>query len=173
MVGARGWRKAGVVLIFLAPSLVALLAFSLGPMVGTAWVSLTEWNLIRSPRFIGLANYRELWSDEQFHRALTNTLYYLVGYIPLVTVGGLGLAVLLNKRLRFVGLFRALYFLPVVTSWVVVFAAVEVAAPPARTGSSTGRWGLVGIDGPGVVDVADMGHAFRPSWLRSGRTSAS
>ena len=73
MVGTRGWRKAGVVLIFLAPSLLALLAFSLGPMLGTAWVSVHQWNLIRSPRFIGLNNYRELWGDENFHRALTDT----------------------------------------------------------------------------------------------------
>ena len=106
--------------MFLAPSLLALLAFSIGPMLGTAWVSLHEWNLIRRPAFVGLANYRELLHDDRFHRAIFNTLYYLVGYLPLVLIGGLALAVLLNSRVRMAGLFRALYFLPVVTSWVVV-----------------------------------------------------
>ena len=51
MVGVSGWRKAAVVSVFLAPSLVALLAFSIGPMIGTFWVSLQEWNLIRPARF--------------------------------------------------------------------------------------------------------------------------
>ena len=148
MVGTRGWRKAGVVLIFLAPSLLALLAFSLGPMLGTAWVSVHQWNLIRSPRFIGLNNYRELWGDENFHRALTNTVYYLAGYIPLVMLGGLGLAVLLNKRVRFVGLFRALYFLPVVTSWVVVSLLWKWLLHP-RDGLVNWVLSLVGVHGPG------------------------
>src|SRR5262245_55243646 len=120
MVGARGWRQALVVAGFLAPSLVCLLAFSLGPMVGTLWTSLQEWNLIRPARFIGLDNFRELWRDEDFRRALRNTVYYIVGYLPLVAAGGLGLALLVNQRLRGVALFRAMYFLPVVTSWVVV-----------------------------------------------------
>ena len=100
MVGAGGWRKAATVAAFLAPSLVCLLAFSLGPMVGTLWTSLQEWNLLRPARFIGLDNYRELWGDEDFRRALRNTLYYLVGYLPLVTIGGLGLALLVNRGLR-------------------------------------------------------------------------
>ncbi|MEQ9162647.1 MAG: sugar ABC transporter permease, partial [Ilumatobacter fluminis] len=71
-----GWKKFGVVSMFLAPSLIALLAFSIGPMFGTLWVSVQEWNLIRPAEFIGADNYRELWSDDDFRRALLNTLYY-------------------------------------------------------------------------------------------------
>lgn len=148
MVGVSGWRKAGVVALFLAPSLIALLAFSLGPMVASAWVSLHEWNLIRPPRYIGLDNFRELWHDDDFHLALKNTLYYLVGYLPLVITGGLGLAVLLNKRLKGVSLFRALYFLPVVTSWVVVSLLWKWLLNP-KNGLVNTMLGWVGIDGPG------------------------
>ena len=83
--------------MFLAPSLLALLAFSIGPMIGTLWVSLQDWNLIRPAEFIGLGNYRELWHDDAFRRALRNTLYYIVGYLPLVVAGGLGLAILVNR----------------------------------------------------------------------------
>ncbi len=148
MVGMRGWRKAAVVATFLGPSLVCLLAFSLGPMIGTVWTSLQEWNLIRDAEFIGLDNYRELWSDEDFRRALANTVYYLVGYLPLVTVGGLGLALLVNQRLRGVALFRAMYFLPVVTSWVVVALLWRWLLNP---NDGLVNWALdkVGIDGPG------------------------
>jgi multiple sugar transport system permease protein len=148
VVGQTGVKKALWVTAFLGPSLVALLAFSIGPMIGTVWVSVQEWNLIRDPRFIGLDNYRELWGDEDFHRALRNTLYYLVGYLPLVMAGGLGLALLVNSKLRGVALFRAMYFLPVVTSWVVVALLWKWLLNPSD-GVVNWLLGLVGIDGPG------------------------
>ena len=134
--------------LFLAPSLLALLAFSIGPMLGTAWVSLHEWNLIRGPAYVGLANYRELLHDDRFHRAIFNTLYYLVGYLPLVLIGGLALAVLLNSRVRMAGLFRALYFLPVVTSWVVVSLLWKWLLNP-KDGVVNWVIGQFGFHGPG------------------------
>lgn len=148
MVGVSGWRKVGVVSLFLAPSLLALLAFSIGPMLGTVWVSLQEWNLIRPAEFIGIDNYRELWGDDDFRRALFNTVYYLVGYLPLVLVGGLGLAVLVNRKLKGIAVFRAIYFLPVVTSWVVVALLWKWILNPSD-GLVNWGLGLVGIDGPG------------------------
>lgn len=148
MIGPSGWRKALVVTMFLAPSLLALLAFSIGPMIGTLWVSLQEWNLIRPAEFIGLDNFRDLWHDDDAWRALRNTLYYLVGYLPLVVLGGLALAVLVNRKLRGVNLFRGLYFLPVVTSWVVVSLLWRWLLNPT---DGVVNWLLerVGIDGPG------------------------
>lgn len=148
MVGQSGVRKALTVGMFLGPSLLALLAFSIGPMVGTVWVSLQDWNLIRDADFIGLDNYRELWGDDAFHRALKNTMYYLVGYLPLVLVGGLGLALLVNSKLKGVAIFRAMYFLPVVTSWVVVALLWKWLLNPSD-GLVNWGLGLVGIDGPG------------------------
>lgn len=148
MVGLSGWRKARVVAMFLAPSLAALLAFSVGPMVGTVWVSLQEWNLIRDAEFIGADNYRELWGDADFRRALTNTVYYLVGYLPLVVTGGLALAVMVNRRLRGIAVFRAIYFLPVVTSWVVVALLWKWLLNPSD-GLVNWMLGLVGVEGPG------------------------
>lgn len=148
MVGQSGLKRGMTVSAFLGPSLVALLAFSVGPMVGTVWVSLQEWNLIRDAEFIGLDNYRELWGDDDFRRALKNTLYYLVGYLPLVMVGGLGLALLVNHKLKGVALFRAMYFLPVVTSWVVVALLWKWLLNPSD-GVVNWALGLIGIDGPG------------------------
>lgn len=148
MVGQSGVKRALTVAAFLGPSLVALLAFSIGPMVGTVWVSLQDWNLIRDAEFIGVDNYRELWGDDDFRRALTNTLYYLVGYLPLVLAGGLGLALLVNSKLKGVALFRAMYFLPVVTSWVVVALLWKWLLNPSD-GLVNWALGLIGIDGPG------------------------
>jgi multiple sugar transport system permease protein len=148
VVGVSGLRKLGVIAVFLGPSLVALLAFSIGPMLGTVWVSFQDWNLIRDARFIGLDNYRELWGDDDFRRALKNTVYYLVGYLPLVTAGGLGLALLINHKMRGIAFFRAIYFLPVVTSWVVVALLWKWLLNPSD-GLINWLLGLVGIDGPG------------------------
>jgi multiple sugar transport system permease protein len=155
MVGVGGWRKAATVAAFLAPSLVCLLAFSLGPMVGTLWTSLQEWNLLRPARFVGLDNYRELWGDEDFRRALRNTLYYLVGYLPLVTIGGLGLALLVNRALRGVAFFRTMYFLPVVTSWVVVSLLWKWLLNP---NDGVVNWALA------KVGITGIGWWTSPTW---------
>jgi len=108
------------VLFFLAPSALPLIAFTVVPMVSSAWISLHEWNLISPKRWVGLDNYRSLLSDPGTREVFGHTLLYLLGYLPLVYVGGLGLALLLDRSFRGRSLFRAAYFLPVVTSWVVV-----------------------------------------------------
>ena len=93
--GARGsrWHNRGWVLLFLAPSAVPLLLFTIVPMLGSVWVSLHVWNLISPMRWVGLENYLEPRSrTRRPARVFANTLIYCVGYLPLVYVGGLGLA---------------------------------------------------------------------------------
>src|SRR5690606_34699154 len=116
----RRWRTAATALAFLAPSLVLLLAFWIGPMLGTVWVSLQEWNLLGRPRYAGLENYRELVTDDGFHAARGHTAACLAGYLGLVLVFGLAVALLLDAALPAMTLFRAMFFLPVITSWVAV-----------------------------------------------------
>ncbi|NED97285.1 sugar ABC transporter permease [Phytoactinopolyspora alkaliphila] len=89
-------------------------------MVSSAWVSLHEWNLISSMTWVGLDNYAHLLTDPGTRRVFGHTLLYIGGYFPLVYAGGLGLAIVLNRQLAGRAFFRAAYFLPVVTSWVVV-----------------------------------------------------
>jgi multiple sugar transport system permease protein len=108
------------VLFFLLPSGIPLLLFTLIPMVSSAWVSLHEWNLISPMEWVGLDNYAGLLTDPTTREVFGHTVLYIVGYFPLVYAGGLGLAVLLNRKLAGRTIFRAAYFLPVVTSWVVV-----------------------------------------------------
>src|SRR5438034_401105 len=81
-------------------------------------LSFASWDLLTHPRWVGLANYRGLAHDGQFHAALLHTLYFVAGYLPLVFCGGLLLALALHQRLKGVAWLRTLYFLPVVTSWV-------------------------------------------------------
>ncbi|GIH38688.1 sugar ABC transporter permease [Microbispora corallina] len=145
--GAR-LRKAGTVVLFLAPSAVPLVLFTLVPMVGSLWVSLHEWNLIGAMRWVGLGNYAALLRDGDAWRALGNTVLYIAGYLPLVYVGGLGLALALNRVTRGRDLFRGVYFLPVVTSWVVVALIWKWLLNPSE-GIVNKILALLGIDGPG------------------------
>ena len=120
MAGDHGWQKWKWVLFFIAPSLIGLSIFILIPILTSVWLSFQDWNLLSPPEFIGLANFQELLEDAAFWRALQYTLGFIVLYIPLVFVLGLGLALLLNQKLRGVVIVRAATFLPVVASWVVV-----------------------------------------------------
>jgi multiple sugar transport system permease protein len=148
VVGDRGWRKAGVVAAFLAPSLVVMLAFWIGPMLGTVWVSLQDWNLIGTASFAGLDNYVELAHDTDFHAAVGHTLLYLGLYLPLVLVLGLAAALLLDAVLPAMNLFRAIFFLPVISSWVAVSLLWKWILNPAN-GVLDQALSKVGIEGPG------------------------
>jgi multiple sugar transport system permease protein len=147
IAGRRGAKHRMTAAVFLAPSLIPLLLFTVGPMASSIGLSLVSWNLLTSPRWVGLGNYRQLLHDGAFHAALLHTLYFVAGYVPLVFVGGLGVALALNQRLKATGFFRTLYFLPVVTSWVVVALVWKWLLNP-QYGMVNRLLGLIGIDGP-------------------------
>lgn len=118
----RSRRRTNIawVLFFLAPSAVPLVLFTFVPMISSAWISLHRWNLISDMEWVGLRNYTALLTDPKTAEVFWHTLAYILGYLPLVYVGGLALAVALNQQLRGRSFLRSAYFLPVVTSWVVV-----------------------------------------------------
>lgn len=145
---ARRRRTTLVALAFLAPSALPLLLFSLLPMAASAWISLHDWNLLSPMRWVGVDNYIDLLTDPQTATAFTNTLLYIAGYLPLVYVGGLVLALALNSRLRGRTAFRAIYFLPVVTSWVVVSLVWKWLLSPSG-GLVNTLLGLIGLPQPG------------------------
>ncbi|MAT17468.1 MAG: sugar ABC transporter permease [Leifsonia sp.] len=130
------------------PSAIPLTLFVLGPMVGAAWVSLTEWNLLSPATFVGFDNYVSLWNDPETAEVFLHTIYYIVGYLPLVYIGGLALALALNAGLKGRSFLRGIYFLPVVTSWIVVALVWRWLLNPS-TGVVNSALAWFGIDGPG------------------------
>lgn len=148
MVGQRGWRYRLVIAAFVGPSLIPLLLFMVMPMLSSIGISFLNWNLLSPPKWVGLDNYSTLIHDGAFHAALLHTLYFIGGYLPLVFVGGLGLALALNERLKGIAWLRTVYFLPVVTSWVVVALVWQWLLNP-QFGIVNYLLGLVGINGPG------------------------
>ncbi len=122
--GSRGGGPLGGegrwALLFLAPTLIGLTILSAGPVLATLAISLTEWDLLRAPRLVGLDNFVQLASDDRFLKALRNTAFYTVVSVPLGMLISLFLALALNQAIRGIAWIRTAYFLPVVTSTIAV-----------------------------------------------------
>lgn len=104
-----------------SPWWLTLALFWLFPVIYSLWVGFTDYRLIGPPpHWIGLDNYRELFADADFLSALKNTFIFVIGTIPVTTVVALGMALLVNRQFPGRALFRAAYFLPSITSMVVV-----------------------------------------------------
>ena len=141
-------RYALTVLAFLLPSAIPLVLFVLGPMVAAAWISLQKWNLLAPMQFVGLDNYANLLTDPRTGEVFLHTVFYIAGYLPLVYIGGLALALALNTALKGRSLLRGVYFLPVVTSWIVVALVWRWLLNPSN-GIVNTVLGFFGIAGPG------------------------
>jgi multiple sugar transport system permease protein len=128
----RGVKNLLWVLVFLLPSAVPLVLFTFVPMIASFWISLHKWNLISPMSWVGVDNYTKLFSDKNTWTIFLHTLVYIAGYLPLVYVGGLALAMALNTKLKGRSFFRASVFLPVVTSWVVVALVWQWLLNPAN-----------------------------------------
>ncbi|HET9519790.1 MAG TPA: sugar ABC transporter permease [Candidatus Limnocylindrales bacterium] len=120
---ARGGPLGGEgrwALFFLAPTILGLSVLSAGPIIATLGISLTEWDLLQAPTFVGTDNFTALASDDRFLKALRNTFFYTAVSVPLGLVLSLGLALALNQTIRGIAWIRTAYFLPVVTSTIAV-----------------------------------------------------
>ena len=104
--------------ILLLPTLIGLVFSAFGSLLATIALSFTHWDLLTVPTWAGLANYVALFTDAKFLKSLTNTAAFSVMYVPGVVIISLLVAVLLNRKIRGVGVFRTAYFLPAVTSAV-------------------------------------------------------
>jgi multiple sugar transport system permease protein len=102
----------------ISPWLAGFLAFTAGPMLLSLLTSFTNWDLLTAPTWVGLDNYRALASDPLFLKSLQVTLNYTVAYVPLDLTGGLLLALLVRPRLKGIGFYRTIFYLPTVFSGV-------------------------------------------------------
>ncbi len=105
---------------FILPYVVFFCAFVAYPLIFSIVLLFHRWNIVTPMEWIGMKNFGRLIGDALFYRSLLNTLTFLVIHIPLQAAVALTLALLLNTVVRGRGLFRALYFLPVVVSGVAV-----------------------------------------------------
>lgn len=109
---SRRRRAAGF--LFTLPALVFVVVLFFVPLVIMAWMSVSDWPLVGTVRFVGLENYVGLLQDPRFLRALGVSLLFVALVTPLTVLLGLGLALLVKNARRGVGAFRSIYFLPLV-----------------------------------------------------------
>jgi multiple sugar transport system permease protein len=143
----RGGPLAGEgrwALLFLAPTLLGLAVLSAGPIIATLGISLTKWDLLTAPTFVGIGNYTALATDDRFLKALRNTFFFTATSVPIGIVIALGLAVALNQRIRGIAWIRTAYFLPVVTSTIAIALVWQWIYSPDQ-GLLNEALGLVGI----------------------------
>ena len=106
---------------FLSVPLLLFMVFTVFALVFAFYLTFHEWNIIEPEKpFVGLRNYQDMIADESFRRSIVNTFYFTAVSVPVTMAIGLLIALLLNLPLRARGLLRTLYFLPVVTPFVVV-----------------------------------------------------
>lgn len=106
--------------LYIMPWLLGFLIFAAFPLISSAWVSFTKWNLFSAPEFVGVENYKRLFADPLFWQSLKVTAKYVFISVPLRLIIGLTLALLLNNKIKGMGIYRTIFYLPTVTSGVAV-----------------------------------------------------
>jgi multiple sugar transport system permease protein len=154
-------------LVFLLPGIVLFAAFVIGPMLYSLRISFFDWKILKPElsTWLGLENYSRALGDPIFRRAVLNTLAYSAVTVPTQIIIGVAIALLLNQKIRGKAFFRVMYYLPVITSWVIVSLLFEYMF--------SGQAGLINYllrDVLGVIDknilwLADPILAFVPIHL--------
>lgn len=151
--------------LFFSPWLFGFVLFLGGPILYSFYLSFTSYNVLSAPKWIGLQNYKVLFTqDPLFWKSLYNTLYYVVFSVPIMTFLGVLLAVLMNQKVRGIRLFRTIYYLPSVVSGVAVALLWQWVLDP-NFGLVNTMLAGIGIEGPGWL--SDQAWA-KPSLILMG-----
>lgn len=137
-------------LILVLPVMALFLALKIAPLLYGGYLSLTQYSLLQPPRFIGLANYERLFNDPRAMQAFRVTLYYTVGTVVPATILSLAIAVMLDTKLRGMAIFRTVFYMPQVASWVAIGVAWLYIMNPAF-GPFNYLLSLVGIERQGFL----------------------
>lgn len=142
------WRRRRTVLLFMSPWIVGFSVFFAYPLIDNAYLSFTHYDLLSSPHWIGLANYRYLFSgDQEVWPAVSNTLWFLGIAVPLQVLFAFGVAVMLTRARRGVGIFRTIFYLPTLAPTVAATLGFVFLFNPG-TGPVNSLLSQLGITGP-------------------------
>lgn len=109
----KRYKHNGIAAVFLLPWLIGFLFLTFGPMLASFYISFTDYNILQPPNWVGLANYVTMFTDDPlFVKSMKVTFVYVLTSVPLKLTVALGVALLLNKGLRGLGLYRTLYYIP-------------------------------------------------------------
>jgi multiple sugar transport system permease protein len=152
-------RETRSALWFISPWIAGFLIFTAYPVIYTGYLSLTDYDVINDPTFVGMANFERLLEDPKIALALKNTFIFAVLSVPAQLLVSLGLALLLNWAGRATGFFRTAFFLPKMTPPVAV-GVLLLLLFNGQSGLINGALGMLGIDGPAWTTD--------PDWVKPG-----
>jgi len=135
-------------LAFISPWMVGFLAFTAWPFLRSIQLSFTRYDILRPPKWVGLANYQSLLADDEtFRHATWLTLKFAAVSVPLAIVAGVGLALLLNANVKGIAVYRTIFFLPSIVPTVATTAIFVWILNP-QIGLVNSLLGSLGIQGP-------------------------
>jgi multiple sugar transport system permease protein len=144
-------------LIFISPAILGFLIFTVFPVIQSFYFSLTDYDILQPPTFIGLDNYKSLFQDQMFIKALMNTLYMVFIGLPIHLVFDLSVALLLNTKVRGLSVLRTIFYMPSITPvvagtvlWLLIF---------------NGRIGLLNA-ALNVFNIQPVGWLANPNWMK-------
>ena len=140
-------REAITFYLTISPWLIGFLVFILAPMAIALYLSFSRWDLFGAPQWIGLGNYTRMTRDPLFAQALKVTTIYTLVYVPMELIGGISLALLVNQKVRGVGVFRTIFYLPSVLAGVAYVVLWMWIFNP-QGGLLNTLLGAIGINGP-------------------------
>ncbi len=133
--------------LWISPWVIGFVLLTLLPLLGSLYVSFTEWKIVSDPVWVGLANYKELFTEEIFLKSLRVTFLYCAMTIPVNMVLSLATAMLLNGDLPYSGILRTIYYMPCVVSSVAA-ALLWSYIFNYRFGLINQLLSLIGVEGP-------------------------
>ena len=147
--------------LFISPWILGMVLFALGPILASFGLAFTRWNLFTEPEYVGWANFQKLAHDPLFYKSVFNTIYYTIFAVPLGLVLALGLAMLVNHRLRGVNFFRTAFFLPNVVAGIAMLLLWKWLFDP--------NFGLINLflDWTGLMAMFEWIGIGRPQWISS------
>ncbi|MEE0800634.1 MAG: sugar ABC transporter permease [Gemmiger sp.] len=154
---SKSLRESLVAYSFIAPNFIGFCIFTLVPMIFAIGLAFCEWDGVHPVEFIGLQNFVDLLDDNTFKASFVNTIVYTIGTVPLTLVCSLGLAVLLNQKVKFRNFFRTVSFFPYVASLVAVAAVWNMIFSPSM--------------GPVNQLLASLGVENLPRWAAGKETA--
>jgi multiple sugar transport system permease protein len=145
---SAAWRRRGLVLGLMSPWIVGFTVFFAYPLVMSAYLSLNHYDLLSPPRWVGLANYRYLFENDQLvWPAVKNTLWLMAVYVPAQVLFAFGVALMMTRARRGVGFFRTVFYLPALVPTVAGTLGFVYLLNPA-TGPVNIVLDHLGIEGP-------------------------
>lgn len=142
------WRNTVAGWSFILPNFIGFAVLTMVPVAVLFYIAFTKWNVFRrTATWTGTKNFVQMWNDSLFWTSMWNTIYYTIFHIPLTMAAALGLALLLNRKLRGVAFFRTAAFFPYITSIVALTYVWNLLFSP-EYGPINVFLRFIGVDNP-------------------------